>query len=82
MSSSQPRVLIVGRTGQVGRELALHFAGTHAVVAVDRGELDLSSPEQIRAVVAEAKPDVIVNAAAYTAVDRAEAVNARAGRAR
>ncbi len=85
MSSSQPRVLIVGRTGQVGRELALHFAATHAVVAVGRGELDLSSPEQIRAVVAEAKPDVIVNAAAYTAVDRAEAeprvaeaVNARA----
>ncbi len=85
MSGSQPRVLIVGRTGQVGRELALHFAGTHAVVAVDRGELNLGSPEQIHSVVAEAKPDVIVNAAAYTAVDRAEAepevaeaVNARA----
>src|SRR5581483_11881519 len=57
------------------------------MVAVDREVVDLTVPDQIRAIIASVKPDVILNSAAYTAVDRAEsqpeiaaAVNARAPR--
>jgi len=82
-----PRILIVGGSGQLGLELQRSFAGTNPMVAVDRETMDLSVPDRIRAMVAEVKPDVILNAAAYTAVDRAEsepeiaaAVNARAPR--
>ncbi|MFP5227255.1 MAG: dTDP-4-dehydrorhamnose reductase [Acidobacteriota bacterium] len=84
--SQWPRVLIVGGAGQLGLELQRSFAGLKPV-AVDRNAMDLTVPDQIRATVAEAKPDVILNAAAYTAVDRAEsepeladAINARAPR--
>lgn len=82
-----PRVLIVGGAGQLGIELQRSFAGTNPLVAVDREVADLRVPDQIRAIVESVKPDVILNAAAYTAVDRAEsepelaaAVNARAPR--
>jgi dTDP-4-dehydrorhamnose reductase len=85
--SDAPRVLIVGGSGQLGQELQRSFAGTNPLVAVDREVVDLTVPEQIRAIVATVKPDVILNSAAYTAVDRAEsqpeiaaAVNARAPR--
>jgi dTDP-4-dehydrorhamnose reductase len=85
--SERPRVLIVGGAGQLGIELQLSFAGTNPLVAVDREVVDLRVPDQIRAIVRDVKPDVILNAAAYTAVDRAEAepemaaaVNARAPR--
>jgi dTDP-4-dehydrorhamnose reductase len=83
--SDRPRVLIVGGSGQLGLELQRSFAGTNPLVAVDREVVDLASPEQIRAIVGSVKPDVILNSAAYTAVDRAEsqpeiaaAVNTRA----
>jgi dTDP-4-dehydrorhamnose reductase len=85
--SDRPRVLIVGGAGQLGIELQRSFAGTNPLVAVDREVVDLRVPDQIRAIVRSVKPDVIVNSAAYTAVDRAEsepemaaAVNARAPR--
>ena len=85
--SNGPRVLIVGASGQLGTELQRCFAGTNPLVAVDREALDLGVPEQIRTVVQRVQPDVILNAAAYTAVDRAEtdrelafAINARAPR--
>jgi dTDP-4-dehydrorhamnose reductase len=85
--SDGPRVLVIGGSGQLGLELQRSFAGTNPLVAVDREVVDLAIPEQIRAIVARVKPDVILNAAAYTAVDRAEsqpeiaaAVNARAPR--
>jgi dTDP-4-dehydrorhamnose reductase len=67
-----PRILIAGAAGQVGRELLHSFAGRAQLIPCDRATLDLSSPEQIRARIREAGPDVIVNAGAYTAVDRAE----------
>jgi len=67
-----PRILIVGKTGQLGRELAHAFDGFGAVVAIGRESVDLTVAEQIRAVVRREAPDVILNAAAYTAVDRAE----------
>ena len=66
------RVLITGRQGQVGFELERAFRNQAEVVALDRQTLDLSRPETIAARVGAVRPDVILNAAAYTAVDRAE----------
>ena len=62
------KVLLTGRTGQVGWELERLLQD---VVATDRGTLDLAG-ENIRDAVSSVKPDVIINAAAYTAVDKAE----------
>lgn len=80
-----PRVLVTGSDGQVGRALLETFAGSAEVIACNRNSLDLSNPEQIREKVREVAPDIIVNAGAYTAVDRAEserdlafAINGRA----
>ena len=67
------RVLLTGKTGQVGFELQRSLAAIGQVVAFDRSELDLSSVDAIRARVREVRPQIIVNAAAYTAVDKAEA---------
>jgi dTDP-4-dehydrorhamnose reductase len=67
-----PRILIVGNAGQLGRELEKIFAGVGPIVGVDRESVDLADPEQTRQLVRRAAPDIILNAAAYTAVDRAE----------
>jgi dTDP-4-dehydrorhamnose reductase len=67
-----PRILIVGNAGQLGRELERAFTGVGPVVAVDRESVDLADADQTRALVRRAAPDIILNAAAYTAVDRAE----------
>lgn len=66
------RLLLTGRNGQVGAELEPRLARLGELVALGRSELDLSDPVAIRARAREVRPDVIVNAAAYTAVDRAE----------
>ena len=66
------RVLLLGRSGQVGGELLPRLQGAAAVTAPSRGEADLSRPESLGAIVRDARPDVVVNAAAYTAVDAAE----------
>ena len=66
------RILLTGRNGQIGWELERKLAPLGEVIATDRTTLDLADPDAIRRVVREAKPDVIVNAAAYTAVDKAE----------
>ncbi len=66
------RVLVTGAGGQVGAETVRALAGRAEVIAHDRSTLDLSNASQLAAKIREAKPDVIVNAAAYTAVDRAE----------
>ena len=66
------RVLLTGRAGQLGTALAETLEGTAEVVAHDRSTLDLADPAQVVARVREAAPDVVINAAAYTAVDRAE----------
>lgn len=66
------RILLTGRNGQVGWELERALPVLGEVIATDRKTLDLADPDAIRRVVREAKPEVIVNAAAYTAVDRAE----------
>src|SRR5690348_4377917 len=76
--TDQPRVLILGATGQLGLELQRTFAGTSPLVALGREGLDLGVPADIREVVERVRPDVILNAAAYTAVDRAESDKERA----
>ncbi|RDJ98760.1 dTDP-4-dehydrorhamnose reductase [Paraburkholderia lacunae] len=65
-------ILVTGVNGQVGFELARTLQGLGQVVAVDRSRLDLSNLDQVRAVVREVRPALIVNPAAYTAVDKAE----------
>jgi len=67
------RILLTGRNGQVGWELARALAPLGELIAVDRSQLDLGDSAAIQRVVRETRPTVIVNAAAYTAVDRAEA---------
>jgi len=71
-SASLPRILVTGKNGQVGFELRRSLSVLGEVIAVDRDECDLADPETIRRVVRAARPDVIVNPAAYTAVDKAE----------
>lgn len=66
------KILITGKDGQVGWELQRTLATLGEVVAHDRHSLDLSLPDSIRQAIRAAKPDLIVNAAAYTAVDKAE----------
>jgi dTDP-4-dehydrorhamnose reductase len=66
------RILLTGRSGQVGSALVHALAPLGEVQAFDRQGLDLLDPRSIRSAVANARPDVVVNAAAYTAVDRAE----------
>ncbi|MHB8302207.1 MAG: dTDP-4-dehydrorhamnose reductase [Acidobacteriaceae bacterium] len=66
------RILLTGRDGQVGRELAATLNAFGDVTATNRAELDLASDASIRAAVQAVQPHLIVNAAAYTAVDKAE----------
>jgi len=66
------RILLTGRNGQVGSELERTLAPLGEVIATDRTRLNLESEDDTRRVVREARPDVIVNAAAYAAVDKAE----------
>ncbi|MET3214671.1 dTDP-4-dehydrorhamnose reductase [Burkholderia sp. AU28863] len=69
----EPTILVTGVNGQVGFELLRALQGLGRVVACDRSMLDLSDLQRVRSVVRELKPSIIVNPAAYTAVDRAEA---------
>jgi dTDP-4-dehydrorhamnose reductase len=64
--------LLAGPSGQVGWELQRSLAPLGEVIALDRSRLDLSQPDLLRETVRAIAPDAIVNAAAYTAVDRAE----------
>ena len=70
--SDAPRILLLGSTGQVGSELQKTFADVGEILTLDRKAADLGHPESLRKIVRDRKPDVILNAAAYTAVDRAE----------
>jgi dTDP-4-dehydrorhamnose reductase len=66
------RILLTGRTGQVGYELERSLQGLGEIIAVDRSQMDLSKLDQVRDVIRQIKPTLIVNPAAYTAVDMAE----------
>ena len=67
------KLLLTGKNGQVGFELQRALAQLCEIVAVDQTECDLPDPEAVRRLVRDVRPDVIVNPAAYTAVDKAEA---------
>lgn len=66
------KILLFGKDGQVGWELQRALAPLGELRVCGRGEADFAEPESLRALVREFAPNVIVNAAAYTAVDRAE----------
>jgi dTDP-4-dehydrorhamnose reductase len=79
------RILVTGKGGQVGTELAKLYCSDGEVVFSGRAECDLSQEQSIRDAVRRVRPEIIVNAGAYTAVDKAEsdqelcfAVNAKA----
>jgi len=78
-------LLLFGAGGQVGWELRRSLSLLGEVVAVDQAQVDLQDVQAVRAIIDEVRPTAIINAAAYTAVDRAEsepdqahAINARA----
>ena len=66
------RLLVTGGNGQVGWELSRSLAAIGDVIVLDRKTCDLSRPDDLPGLIGETRPDVIVNAAAYTAVDQAE----------
>jgi dTDP-4-dehydrorhamnose reductase len=72
-ASDAVTVLLFGPTGQIGHELRTALAPPCTVVPVGRDRADLAEPRAVRAVVQEETPDVVINAAAYTDVDGAEA---------
>jgi dTDP-4-dehydrorhamnose reductase len=72
------RILLTGIHGQVGWELQRSLQPLGEVFAFDRGGFDLANPDGMHAVLREIKPDIIVNPAAYTAVDKAESETERA----
>jgi dTDP-4-dehydrorhamnose reductase len=68
----RPTILLTGKTGQLGSELNRLLPTLGEVISLDHNELDLRDPEKIRCVMRDAQPHLVVNAAAYTAVDAAE----------
>ncbi len=66
------RILLVGANGQLGQELQRTLTPLGDVIGVGREKLDLAASTSIRQAISDASPNVIVNAAAYTAVDKAE----------
>jgi dTDP-4-dehydrorhamnose reductase len=68
----KPRILLTGKSGQLGHELARARPALGEFTALDRSHLDLQNESEIRRVIRDLRPTLIVNAAAYTAVDKAE----------
>lgn len=64
--------LVFGKTGQVGRCLAAGLGSLESTWFLDREQADLAHPDKVRKAIESLAPDVVINAAAYTAVDRAE----------
>jgi len=71
-------ILLTGRNGQLGYELSRMLPQLGEVTSLDRQKLDLSKPEDIRKAIRAVRPDLIMNAAAFTAVDQAESDEAAA----
>jgi dTDP-4-dehydrorhamnose reductase len=66
------KILLTGKDGQVGFALHKKLASLGEVIATNRHELDLGNPEAIKTFIDKIQPDIIINAAAYTQVDKAE----------
>ncbi len=71
-TGKQPTILLLGKYGQLGWELQRCLQPLGKIVAFDYPEINLSKPDSIRPLIQEVKPTVLINATAYTAVDRAE----------
>lgn len=67
-----PRILLLGAGGQLGKLLELKLRDESHLTALTRAELDLADADAVRRAVREVQPEILINAAAYTAVDRAE----------
>jgi dTDP-4-dehydrorhamnose reductase len=74
----KPKILLTGKNGQLGDDLQQILPGLGEVIATDLAQLDLSRPADIRNLIRVVHPNLIVNAAAYTAVDQAEGEEALA----
>lgn len=72
MKGADTRIVVVGRNGQVARDLLALLPSLGSVASTGRPELDLTDASGIRRTLRELRPDVLINAAAYTAVDQAE----------
>jgi len=72
MSAAALRVLLTGRDGQLGQALVAAAPAHWQLIACGRAELDLADPQACREAVRAHRPDWVLNAGAYTAVDRAE----------
>ncbi|MDL2269856.1 dTDP-4-dehydrorhamnose reductase [Desulfosarcina sp. OttesenSCG-928-A07] len=66
------KVLVIGGNGQLGKTLSDTVSPSIAFKALDLPDIDITSAESVETVMSREKPDVVINAAAYTAVDRAE----------
>lgn len=66
------KILLTGKNGQVGWELNRSLSKLGTIFAMGRDDMDLSKPETLGSVIQNIRPDIIINAAAYTAVDKAE----------
>ena len=66
------KILILGSKGNLGRQLVKIFSDGHEVIAWDRGEIDITDKELIFKKIKDIKPEIIINAAAYNAVDKCE----------
>jgi dTDP-4-dehydrorhamnose reductase len=66
------KIFLTGLNGQVGFELQKKLSALWEIIATDREELDLTNPDAIRIFIDQTRPDIIINPAAYTAVDKAE----------
>src|SRR5690606_3614666 len=71
-STEKMKILITGKNGQLGQQLQKQTPPDITVIAHGRETLNIADKEQVFAVLKEAKPDAVINAAAYTAVDKAE----------
>lgn len=79
MSRSGARpVVVTGGKGQVASAISAATAGDADWIVLDRGDLDITDPDAVSALIGQLRPSVIINAAAFTAVDRAEAAAAAA----
>lgn len=72
MGHDLSRILLTGGNGQVGRALRRVLPQAATLLVPDRNQLDLANPDNLRSAIRDSRPTLIINAAAYTAVDRAE----------
>jgi dTDP-4-dehydrorhamnose reductase len=65
-------ILLIGSNGQVGTELQNTLSSKYKVIAISRSQIDLTQADNLRQIIRKTQPEIIINAAAYTAVDKAE----------